>query len=345
VRRESPGQTVRAGLTLGLAVFLAASVGFMTLGLVWAHDLRSPRITLLGGGEDTLSVYITAGSARLLIATGNDPAQLTTALERARYPTARRLDLALLTGDGRDLRGPAAIATDLEARYLATIGYLPPSPETDVIRAAGAVALTTSKRMTLADGVTLDLEVAPQLDGEETKWRALVRHGPTTVAILSDGSAAELFTWPGSVSALVVTAGTEPLSAWDALPAPLLAFPDEAISGPDLRAAAATGAAPGWAVRVFPGEAIRLQLEPDGLELGPGAGIPLASPVTGRRREPHAAGRARTRLGSRPAAPDQREYQRRSGPSPWRRAACSGTPAPSSRPRRPRASARCKSDP
>ena len=286
----------RQWLLIGGIAFLATTVAFAALGIAWAHDLRAPRVALLGSGNGDVSALITAGNARVLIATGDDPAELLTALERARHPIARRLDLALLVGDGRDLLGPAAIATDLDVRYLATIGYLPRSPEAEAIRTAGAVAVTMSRRIALADDVTIDLELDNDEEHGQTLWRTIVRRHGTAIILLSDSNAAEHFQWSGPASALVVmSADGEPLAAWRTFRTPLLAFPDDAISGAELRERATSGNAPDWAIRVFPGEATRLTFGPDGLVLGASSAVPVGTPASGRWRELPAVAHGRTR--------------------------------------------------
>lgn len=280
---DDRGQRLRQVAVVGGISFLVAALIFAAVGIAWVIDFRAPRVTLLGAGEDALSVLVTAGNARLLIATGDDPAAFSTALERARHPLSRRLDIVLLTGTDRDLLAPATIAGQGEARYLATLGTLPPSPESTVIRAAGATPLTTAKRFQLDDNVVVDLDLASAENGNVI-WRAVVRRHATSVVVLSRSEAADLFTWPGPASALVISGGDNPLAAWEQVPAPLLAFPDGAVAGPDLRQAVAGASGPDWAVRVFPAEAIRLTLGQDGLELAPAAADPLSTAISSGRR-------------------------------------------------------------
>ncbi|MDQ3695237.1 MAG: hypothetical protein M3464_16640 [Chloroflexota bacterium] len=295
---EARGQTGREAAKLGGMLFLAVAVAFAAISVVWAHELRSPRVTLLGSGANALSVLVTTGGARLLIATGDQPIAFGNALERARHPIARRLDIVLIAGQGRDLLAPEAIAADPGVGYLATIGRLSPSPEATALAAGGINALTTSKRIQLDDHTTVDLDLETTAEGGETVWRATIRRQATAVVVLSSAVAASSFEWPGPVSALVIAAGDEPESAWDATPAPVLAFPNEATSDAGPREFFAARDGPVWAVRVAPGEAVRLGFGSNGLELAPAAAVPLGSSVSARRRWPTSAGHGRTRPGS-----------------------------------------------
>lgn len=305
------GARLKQDLRFGLMAFGAAAIVFAAICLVWSYDLRGQRVTLLGGGTSAVSVLVTSGSARVLIATGDDPSALTTALERARHPTTRRLDLVLVAGTGALLRGPNAIAADDRVRQVLSLGQITSSAETAAIRAAGVVPITGPKRIHLDDQVTIDLDVAGADDENDPAWRAIIRHDQTSVMVLSSSDAAARFGRSGPISALVVATGGDPLQAWNELPAPVLAFPEAAIPGARLRAETAGEARPEWTVRVFAGEAIRLGLGSDGLQLPPGAAIPSGSPVSARRRGPRRALPGRTRPSRRPAAPGRRADRRR----------------------------------
>jgi hypothetical protein len=286
---------LKQDLKFGLLSFGAAAIVFAAICLVWSYDLRGQRVTLLGGSPSALSVLVTSGSARVLIATGDDPSTLTTALERARHPTTRRLDLVLVAGTGALLRGPNAIAADDRVRQILSLGQLTSSAETDAIRAAGVTPITGSKQIYLDDRVVIDLDVASGDEEAEPSWRAIVRRDETSVVILSSSDALARFgpTDPGS--ALVVASGGGPLQAWNEQRAPVLAFPEAAIPGARLRADMASGARPEWTVRVFAGEAVRLGLGTDGLKVPPGAAIASSSPVSARRRGPGRGGTGRIR--------------------------------------------------
>lgn len=265
------GRGWHGALLLALAVFLVAGGVTIGVGLAWARELRSPRVVLLGSGN-RLSALITDGDARLLIATGDDATAFANALERARHPTTRRIDVLLVAGQGEELVAPASLRDDGRVRLLASIGPLTGSAEAVALAGEGVAALPSPRRIRLGDEVSVLIEnVAAEAtdDGRRAvTWRATVRRGATTVVILSDGEATTAFAPVSSVSALVV-AGTDPLAAWAAVDAPLLVATgdDRVLSGKELR----QGAARLFddersAIRVHPGEALPLRFVAAGLE-------------------------------------------------------------------------------
>ena len=262
----------RETLLLVAAVFLISSGTMAAVGISWARDLRSPRVVLLGSGN-RVSALITAGDARLLIATGNDRTAFANALERARRPTARRIDVLLIAGQtGADLVAPTAIWPDRRVRYAASLGPLPRSPEADAVASDGLPVLPSPREIRLGDDlrVTLDVaETAVGTDDPKPLWRAIVRRGVTTVVILSDGAAATAFPPVSPVAALVI-AGPDPIAGWEAIPAPVLAVAgeDRVVTGKQLRQVAGPiFDDERWAIRVHPGEAVPLDFVGDGLEV------------------------------------------------------------------------------
>lgn len=262
----------RGGLLVGLAVFLVGGGTTIAVGLAWAREVRSPRVVLLGSGS-RLSVLVTDGDARLLIATGDDPVAFANALARARHPTTRRIDVLLVAGEGPFLVAPASLRDDPRVRLRASLGPLTGSAEAVALAGEGVAPLPSPRRIRLGDEVSVRVESAAvepegEVDGGAGAWRATVRRGATTVAILSDGRAAAAFDPLGPVSALVV-AGTEPLAAWAAVDAPLLvvAGSDAVLSGKELRQGAARLFDDArTAIRVHPGEALPLRFVGAGLE-------------------------------------------------------------------------------
>ena len=265
----------RQRLLLAAAVFLATTLVTAGFGIAWARDIRRPQVVLLGAG-DRLSVLVTGGDARLLIATGDDPVAFANALERARHPTTRRLDVLLVTGAGRDLLAPAVIRADRHVRYAASLGPLPESPEAEAVTVAGLTELPPPRRIRLGDNVVVTVETVVPTEGSgatvsEGSWRAIVRRGVTTVVAVSDGDAASVFPPVAPVSALVVADDDEEASvaAAAAVAAPVLALPPGGpTSGKELRQAAArTFPGERWAMRVHPGEAVALRFVDGGLEV------------------------------------------------------------------------------
>lgn len=265
---------------LALACFAAAGVLMAGLGAVWAREAAYPRVVLLGSGG-RVSALVAAGDARALIATGSDPAAFAAALEQARQPVQRRIDLLLVAGRGDDLLVPAAVAADPGVRMSASLGPITSPPDAPAL--ASLPAVTEPRLVTLPDGITVLLETAPDpsaRDGggttEPRAWQATVTRGATRVVVLSDGDAAGLFP-PTAAPALVVVAGSDPLATMapgSGRAVPALAFADGELSPREMRAPGALHVA--WAVRVFDGEAIVLAFVDGGLAIPPDAAVALA---------------------------------------------------------------------
>lgn len=258
-------------LAIALPLLILSAGLTLAVGAVWARAAEAPRVTVLGAGN-RLSVLVTAGPARLLIATGDDPVAFGNALGQARPLTSRRLDIVLLAGQGRDLAVAAEARADEHARVVATIGPIPADPiGADVDRPPRPV-IDAPRRIRLSDdvSVTLDVAVTPNPDADDVPdvaWRAVVRRGATTVVVLSHGDAATEFASPGPVAALVLVAG-QPEEALAAIDARALVVNAESIDGRELRQELAPRLAdPLWAVRVFSGEAVDLEFVDGGLEI------------------------------------------------------------------------------
>ena len=263
---------LRTGVLLFLPVFFAAGGLTMAVGAAWSRDLRAPSVVLLGSG-DRLSALVTDGDARLLIAWGDDATAFANALERARHPTTRRIDVLLVAGRGDDLIAPAALRDDDRVRFRTSLGPLTGSAEAVAIAGDGLSALPTPRLIRLGGEVSVLVETVvaePEGDGAEgdAAWRAVVRRGATTVVIMSDGDAVGAFAPLGPVAALVV-AGGGPLTAWKEVDAPLLVAggEDAVLSGKELRQGAARlFVDKRWAIRVHRGEAVPLRFVAAGLE-------------------------------------------------------------------------------
>ncbi len=265
--------TRRSVLIVAAVVFLLTTGGMIAIGMAWAGDLRQPQVVLVGSGH-RLSVLVTAGEARLLIATGDDATAFGNGLEQVRHPTTRRLDVLLVAGRGSDLIAPAAIRDDRHVRYAASIGPLASSAAADALGGDILPVLPTPRRIQLDEDVSVVVERVERAaveSGEQSElaWRATVRHGSTTVVIVSEGTAAALFPSVGPVAALVV-AGPHVMEAWASVPAPVLVAPgeDTILSGQTLREGAARLFTEShWAIRVHPGEAFALRFVAGGLEV------------------------------------------------------------------------------
>ena len=246
------------------------------LGSSFAADMQTPRVTVLGSGE-RLSILVTAGNARLLLATGDDPGALGNALAEARHPTIRRLDVLLVAGRSKDLLAPAAVIDSEHARFVASIGLgsdqvLPPSLR-------GVPASPAERRFRLPEGVTVLVRWEPGDDPDApSSWAGLVTQGRSSVAVLSDGSAVGLLGSAARLNALVVS-GDQPLEALPTVSTGAIITTASAISGKELRQSAAglTGGAL-WGARVYPGEAIRLTFAEGAITLPPDGAQRLSEP-------------------------------------------------------------------
>jgi hypothetical protein len=255
----------KAALVVGLAAFVVASVVGGAVAAAWARGMREPRVVVLGAGKQ-LSVFVTSRDARFLIATGDDPVAFTNALDEARELTTRRIDVLLIAGRGESLLAPVAAHELGDIRYVASLGPLADSAEADALGDA-VPALPTPRRFQLPGGVSIVVEVVAMDEAGKVAWSAVIRHGDTAVAVVSDGEDVATLPPLGPVAA-VVLAGGNPEKALAAVTTPALVVSADAVSGRDVRrivAPAASGEL--WTIRVFPGEAVRLDFVSDGLRL------------------------------------------------------------------------------
>jgi hypothetical protein len=265
---EAPSVSWRDVWLTAVCVFLVASVGCGAAFAVWLNDLRAPQIAVLGSGNQ-LSVLVTDGPARLVIASGDDPIGFENALTRVRPIFARRIDVLLVAGSGETLLVPLSAHADRHVRMRSALAPLPPSPETTEFGAISA--LPGPRRITVGPSITVTVEThfpfGADPDVDFPAWRAIVEHGQTRVVVLSDGAAAGLFP-PVNPASVLVVASADPVAGWTLSPAPALVANAGAISGPDLRSGfTETSRSPEWGFLVFPGEALRLRFVPSGVEL------------------------------------------------------------------------------
>ena len=255
-------------VTTAVLVFLVACAGTSAASTFWLQDLTAPQVVLLGSGN-RLSLLVTDGPARLLLATGDSPIDYENALTSVRPIFARRVDVLLVAGSGSTLLVPLAAHGDSHRRNATALFPLPRSAEADAI---GAIpAFSSPQRIRLGPSIEVTVETAlpfgADAEADFPAWRATVQHGETRVVMLSDGPAASLFPPPIAPSVMVVS-GADPAAAWDLSPAVAFVANSEMIGGPELRAAFTTSRRPPqWGYRVFPGEALRLRFVPGGVEL------------------------------------------------------------------------------
>ena len=251
-----------------LVIFLITLVGCVAAFAFWLQDLSAPRVALLGSGNQ-LSLLVTDGPARLLLATGDSPIDYENALTHVRPIFARRLDVLLVAGSGSTLLVPLAAHGDAHVRASSALAPLPDSPEADAF--GPMAAFSSPQHIRLGPSVRVTVETAPPFgadaDVDFPAWRATIERGDTRIVALSDGAAAALFP-PVSGASVLVVSGDDPAAAWDLSPAVAFVANAEAISGPEMRSAfAESRRPPEWGVRVFPGEALRLTFVDGGVEL------------------------------------------------------------------------------
>jgi hypothetical protein len=266
-------------------VFLASYSLVLALGVVWARDEAAPRVTVLGSGRG-LSLLISAGPARLLIANGDDAAAFGNALARARHPGRHRIDVLLLARSHTTRAVVAKANRDLAARHTEVIG------EEELLGELGLTVdhlLDGVRRFQLPDGVSVTVEVVDVVSpsrGQATNWwRAVVERGNTRLVVLSDGRGAGAFADPGPVSALVL-AGDHPVEAITAVRPGALIVNAMTVSGRDVRRELAPAVEERlWTLRVHPGDVERLDFTPQGLRLPDHALLIEPSPATAFLRD------------------------------------------------------------
>ena len=133
---------------------VAGSVAAFTF---WLQELTAPQVVLLGSGN-RLSLLVTDGPARLLLATGDSPIDYENALTHVRPIFARRVDVLLVAGSGDTLLVPLAAHGDSHVRSATALAPLPRSAEAE---AMGAVpSFSSPQRIRLGPSVQVTVETA-----------------------------------------------------------------------------------------------------------------------------------------------------------------------------------------
>jgi hypothetical protein len=247
-------------------VFVVALVGVGIAVGLWYRDIMSPRIVFLGSG-DRLSVLVSDGPARLLIASGDDPTGYENALTSVLPIFARRVDVLLVSGAKTTLLAPVAAAQGEQVQVTRSLGTIPPSLEASEL--GEITALNAPSRIRLSPEITLSIETAIPENAEPddpVSWRAIVERGQTRIVVLSDGMAAGLFSMPPPAS-IIAVAGDDPVAGWDAAPGVALVAAAGELSGPKLRERFAEDNAPRWGFRVASSEALTFHFVENGLEV------------------------------------------------------------------------------
>ena len=144
-------------VTTAALVFLVAAAGSVAAFTFWLQGLTTPQVVLLGSGN-RLSVLVTDGPARLLLATGDNPIEYENALSDVRPIFARRVDVLLVAGSGDTLRVPMAADGDSHVRSVNALAPLPRSAESDAI---GAIpSFSSPQRVRLGPSTQVTVETA-----------------------------------------------------------------------------------------------------------------------------------------------------------------------------------------
>jgi hypothetical protein len=260
----APG--VRRTVWLAALVFLLTFTAVAGLAVTWFRTVAEPRVTLLGSGG-AVSVLVTAGTSRLLIATGDNTTDFDNALGAALPPTIRRLDVLLVPGSEQGSVVAAHVLRARGARYGAFIG--PPGSATrELAVSLGLDVLTAPRRYQLADGVSVTVDVGPVVSSNErVPWRATVSHGETTVIILSDGAEFANLEPAEYISALIIVRG-QPGRALANANVPALMLSEDVTRKLNWREELARGTSPGLLVlAVADGEAETLRFIDRGLQI------------------------------------------------------------------------------
>ena len=263
MRLSVSARSAPSHLTVASLAFIAFAIGFGLIQIAWLAELRRPSVTLLGAGS-ALSLLVTDGDARLLIALGDDPAAFGNSLGRVLGPSQDRLDLVLVAGSGADLRA-AAVAVDRPG--IRTVSALSPIARTSDLPDLGPIGVIETPRRIVLGSTAVAIDTVRPGGDAASAWRATIEREASRIVVVSDGSAAELFP-PVHANAVLVVAGPDPIAAWEASPAPVLALVDAAIPPIRLREAATTPERmPDHVIRVFPGEAVPLVFTAGGVEI------------------------------------------------------------------------------
>lgn len=233
-----------------------------------------PLISVLGSGEG-LSVLMRAGDARIVIASGTDAGAFGNALGRASPWVPRRIDLLLLSPNLISLPVTTTAIDHLHARRTTLIGPWSGSRESIL---QSVTVLPSPSRITLPHDVSVRVEWSTDQkdDSEAIRWKVIVSHQATTIAIIPDGSSASLLADLELAQAVIVLgSGVERLL--DTASPPLVVTAASTISGKSLRSTADMTVGTFWGARIFPGDRVDLSLTGDGLSVPRDQAQPLLS--------------------------------------------------------------------
>ncbi|MCA9858379.1 MAG: hypothetical protein KC438_01585 [Thermomicrobiales bacterium] len=268
-RPANPSKSWSRQLERFIFVMLLALGAMTIVSTSWASDVSTPRATLLGS-QRGISVLVTSGPARVLIVNGTDPAALGNAISGARHPGLDRIDLLIVSGNGAASELAARTIALLRPRAVMTVGSASSLTGTGVIPRK---IIDRATEIELPNGVLITIDIWLAADGEndDVTWSATIERGGATIYWVADREALIQDTAPESVDVTVI--GRAGPGSKTVLPTSrVLVAAGESIAGPELRTVAldAIGLEVETA-RVFAGETIRIDLDPEGIRTIPGA--------------------------------------------------------------------------
>jgi hypothetical protein len=255
-------------LISGLAAFLVIAIPAFGIEIAWARDLYQPRVTVIGSDRG-LSAFVTSGSSRLLIVSGNDPAAFGNALAHARHPGLSRIDLIIAGGEPATSRLAAYAIDRVNPGYVIVAG-----DDSSLLESGLHVdeATTHPRRIELQGGMTVTLDVASRgAQSESDVWTVVIERGATRIVFVSHPDAIDALPIRGPMAALIIGRGNAHLTT--TFPDARLVVADgESISGPDLRSVVGESLGPeALTLRVFAGETSRLDFVEGGLKVSENA--------------------------------------------------------------------------
>jgi hypothetical protein len=249
---------------LGLLSLCLATLSLVLGAGSFLHErIERTRVVVIGSGN-ALSVLVTDGEARLLLAAGDDPTAFANGWRRwAGLVRVSRIDVLLVARTGDDQAVAVDALNDLSPRWKAAVAPLDPAASGGhaVPPLDGPLRFRLGKQLL----VTVEVDSASTIL-EQTAWRMLIERERTVIGVVPDATSAAHFPWNRAVSALIVLRSGVP-DATAAVAPRALVVPAE-VRGRTLRTEVAPLLPAGiWTVRVAPGEIATLAFPEGGLQL------------------------------------------------------------------------------
>ena len=254
-------ESIRDRLVWAALAAVGGAVAALLLTAWWDWEERGVRVVAVGT-EQGISVLVTSGHRRVLIASGSSGRALGDGLGPYLLPLHRDLDVELLVGDSRRSGREAEQRWSLGANEV-----------------NGVEAIATSTSIDLPGDVAISVALEPGRRSSERSWVAVVAHGRSVVAIVGPATpwstARVASTHAGVVIvATTVTGDAQPSVDETATLVPAKSQPAEQGAGTSV-------------IRVFARQSLVFRLSGAGVEL-PG---PVADALGQRAAMPSASSR------------------------------------------------------